>query len=263
MNTKFFLGLIILTVIVSLAVMAPLLSGYSYDQTALAFKNQSPSWHHWFGTDDLGRDVFTRVWYGARISLFVGIIAALIDMIVGVVWGGYAAYKGGMVDEVMMGIADILYSLPYLLVVVALMLVLGPGMVSILAALCIMGWITMARMVRSRILQLKTQEFVLAAESLGASHTRIFFGHLLPNTLESIVVTMTATIPAAIFTEAFLSFLGLGIQAPVASWGSMANDGLPALQFYPWRLLFPSLFICLTMLGFNLVGEGLRDRLER
>lgn len=255
------IGILIIAFIGLLAVCGPVLSGYHYYETNLAAKNLAPSLANWFGTDDLGRDVFTRVCFGARISLLVGIVAALIDMFIGVLWGGLAAYFGGIVDEVMMGIADILYALPYLLVVIMIMVVLGEGIVSLLVAMTVMGWITMARIVRGRILQLKGQEFVLAGRAIGLGHRRLFFGHLLPNAWESIIVTMTATIPAAIFTEAFLSFLGLGVQAPIASWGTMATEGLSALSFYPWRLLFPSFFLCVTMLGFNLIGDWLRDRL--
>lgn len=256
------IGLSILILIGLLAVIGPTISGYEYFETHLAAKNLAPSAQHWFGTDDLGRDVFTRVCFGARISLLVGIAAAFIDMMIGVLWGGLAAYFGGVVDEIMMGIADILYALPYMLVVILIMVVLGEGIISLLVAMTVIGWITMARIVRGRILQLKGQEFVLAGKAIGLGHRRIFFGHLLPNAWDSILVTMTATIPAAIFTEAFLSFLGLGIQAPIASWGTMANEGLAALSFYPWRLLFPSLFLCVTMLGFNLVGDALRDQLD-
>ena len=204
------IGLSILFLIGLLAVMGPTISGYQYFETDLAAKNLAPSAQHWFGTDDLGRDVFTRVCFGARISLLVGIAATVIDMIIGVLWGGLAAYFGGSVDEIMMGIADILYALPYMLVVILIMVVLGEGIISLLAAMTVIGWITMARIVRGRILQLKGQEFVLAGKAIGLGHRRIFFGHLLPNAWEPMIVTMTATIPAAIFTEAFFKFLGIG-----------------------------------------------------
>ncbi len=248
---KLTIGLILLFLIGLMAIAGPWLSPYSYYETNLAGKNLGPSLAHWFGTDDLGRDVLTRVCFGARISLFVGVAAALIDMVIGVMWGGIAAYYGGLVDEVMMGIADILYALPYLLVVIIISMVLGEGILSLLAAMTFIGWITMARIVRGRMMQLMGQEFMLAGRAMGLGHRRLFFGHLLPNAWESIIVTMTATIPAAIFTEAFLSFLGLGVQAPIASWGTMASEGLPALSFYPWRLLIPSFFLCVAMLGFH------------
>ncbi|MCB1135144.1 MAG: ABC transporter permease [Chlamydiia bacterium] len=255
-------SLYILGVLFLLAVFGPLFSPYTYYGTELAAKNSSPSYAHWFGTDDLGRDIFTRVWFGARISLFVGICAAVIDVLLGVLWGGTAALAGGRMDEYMMRAADILYGIPYLLLVILLMVVMGSGLVPIIIAMTITGWINMARIVRGQVLQLKQQDFVLAAEALGASFGRILFKHLLPNCMGPIVVTMTLTIPTAIFTEAFLSFLGLGVQAPIASWGTMASEGLPALRYYPWRLFFPAMFISFTMLAFNLVGDGLRDALD-
>lgn len=255
-------GLITLVILLGLAVIGPHINHFTYYETQLALKNQAPSWTHWFGTDDLGRDVFTRIWYGARISLFVGITAALIDVIVGVLWGGTAALLGGKADELMMRIADILYGLPYLLVVIMLMVILGAGLIPIIIAMTITGWINMARIVRGQVLQLKEQEFIIAARALGAGFFHILFRHLIPNVMAPVIVTMTLTIPSAIFTEAFLSFLGLGVQAPIASWGTMANDGLPALQYYPWRLFFPVFFISVTMLAFNLVGDGLRDAVD-
>ena len=255
-------GFGILLVIVTLALLGPLLSSHTYYATDLAAKNQPPSLSHWFGTDDLGRDLFTRTWYGARISLFVGITAAFVDLVVGVLWGSVAAFAGGTIDELMMRLADILYALPYMLVVIMLMVILGSGLIPIILAMTIIGWITMARIVRGQILLIKEQEYVMAAKALGASFSRILFRHLIPNAMGPILVTMTFTIPAAIFTEAFLSFLGLGVQAPAASWGTMASDGLPALQYYPWRLFFPAFFISITMLAFNLIGDGLRDALD-
>lgn len=255
-------GLYVLCLLALLAILGPLLSSHTYYETALELKNQPPSRAFWFGTDDLGRDMFTRICYGARISLFVGISAALIDLVIGVLWGGIAGLFGGKLDQLLMRIADILYALPYLLVVILLMVVMSSGLVPIIVALTITGWIGMARIVRGQIFQLKKQEYILAAQALGAGKLRILFRHLLPNAMGPIIVTMTLTIPFAIFTEAFLSFLGLGVQAPMASWGTMASDGLPAMRFYPWRLFFPAMFISITMLAFNLVGDGLRDALD-
>lgn len=252
-------ALVFLTMLAIFAIIGPHLSGYTYFDMHLDQKNFPPSEKFWFGTDDLGRDLFTRIAYGARISLFIGVAAGLIDCCIGMIWGGIAAYSGGKVDEVLMRIADVLYALPYLLMVILLMVVMGSGLVTILIAMTITGWITMARIVRGQILQIKKQEYVQAAIAMGASNTRILFRHLLPNALGPIIVTLTLTIPAAIFVEAFLSFLGLGIQAPIASWGTMANEGLPAMKYYPWRLFFPSLFISLTMLSFNLLGDGMRE----
>lgn len=261
-NKLAMVGLWILVILSIMAVIGPSINGFTYYDTNLKMKNLAPSSMYWFGTDDLGRDMFTRLWYGARISLFIGITAALIDLVIGIIWGGIAGYKGGKVDDFMMRFADILNGLPYLLVVIMLMVVMEQGLFTIIVAMTITGWIGMARIVRGQILQLKEQEYVLAARSLGASSSRILFKHLIPNAMGPIIVTMTLTVPSAIFTEAFLSFLGLGVQAPIASWGTMANDGLGALRYYPWRLFFPAIFISITMLAFNVLGDGLRDALD-
>lgn len=250
---------ITLITLISLAAVVPLISPHTYYDIDLSIKNQAPSYTHWFGTDDLGRDIFTRIWYGARVSLFVGIASATIDLLIGILWGGIAALSGGKIEECMMRACDILSSIPSLLVIISLMVVLGPGLHTIIIALSILGWITMARVVRGQFLQIKQQGYVLAARALGANFWRILFKHLLPNSVGPILVTLTMTIPSAIFAEAFLSFLGLGVQAPVASWGTMASEGLPALEYYPWRLFFPAAFISMTMLSFNIIGDGLND----
>lgn len=256
------LGLGILSVMLVMAIIGPWINPHSYDGMQLALKNRPPSAEFWFGTDDLGRDLFTRIWYGARISLFVGFAAAFIDLVMGVIWGGTAGCLGGRADDWMMRFADLLYGLPYLLVVILLMVVMGPGLFTILIAMTLTGWIPMARIVRGQVLQLMTQDYVLASRAMGASFPHILWKHLIPNAMGPILVTVTLTIPTAIFVEAFLSFLGLGVQAPIASWGSMANDGLQALKYYPWRLFLPAFFISVTMLAFNLVGDGLRDALD-
>lgn len=256
------IGTFLFLPILFLLLFGPTLSGYTYEGQQLAFKNHPPSFQFWFGTDDLGRDIFTRICYGARISLAVGLLAAFIDLIVGILWGGIAGLLGGRCDEAMMRCADTLYSLPYLLVVILLTVLLGNGLFSITIAITLTGWITMARIVRGQILSLKEVDFAMAARALGASPSRLLFRHLLPNAQGPILAVLTLTIPSAIFSEAFLSFIGLGIQAPLASWGTMANEGLPAMQFYPWRLFFPALFISLTMLSFNLLGEGVKASFE-
>ncbi|MBX9924320.1 MAG: ABC transporter permease [Rhabdochlamydiaceae bacterium] len=255
-------GFFILIFLILLAIIGPWLSSYTYYDTHLSLKNTPPCKKFWFGTDELGRDLFTRIWWGARISLFVGISASLIDLVLGVLYGAVAAMIGGKAEECMMRIADILYSIPYLLVVILLMVVIGSGISTILIALTFTGWIGMARIIRGQILQLSQMDFIKAAKALGAGKIRILFAHLIPNCMGSILVTVTLTIPSAIFAEAFLSFLGLGVQAPIASWGTMANEGLSALSYYPWRLFFPAGFICVTMLCFNLVGDGLRDAFD-
>lgn len=261
-NKSALFGLITLTVLIFMAIVGPWLSHYTYYETQLALKNEPPSATFWFGSDELGRDLFTRCWWGARISLFVGITASLVDLVIGVFFGAIAGLIGGKTEEWMMRFADVLYTIPYLLVVILLMVVIGSGILTIIIALTMTGWINMARIVRSQILQIKQQDYVRAAFALGASRRRVLLQHLIPNAMGPIIVTLTLTIPSAIFAEAFLSFLGLGVQAPIASWGTMANDGLPALRYYPWRLFFPATFISLTMLSFNLLGDGLRDAFD-
>lgn len=253
------IGICILFPLFFLGLFGPLVSPHSYDAIHPLFKNLPPSADFWFGTDELGRDLFTRVCYGARISLSIGILAGIIDLAVGVTWGGISGFFGGFLDECMMRILDALSILPSLLIVIGLTLVFGNSFFSLLLAITFTGWITMARMVRGEVLRLKQMEYALAAKALGASSPRILFGHLLPNASGPILSTLMLTIPSAIFSEAFLSFLGLGIQAPLASWGTLANDGLAALQYYPWRLFFPSCAICLTLLGFHFIGEGLHS----
>lgn len=261
-NKSALIGSFFLTFLIIMALIGPYLNSYTYFETHLELKNNPPSKMFWFGSDELGRDIFTRIWWGARISLSIGIIAALIDVIIGVIWGSLAAYFRGIVDEIMMRICDILYSIPYLLIVILLLVIMGPGFLTIIIALTVTGWINMARIIRSQTLQILECDFIQAAHSIGASKKRIIFRHLIPNTFGTIITTMTLTIPVAIFTETFLSFLGLGIQAPVASWGVMVNDSLSALRYYPWRLTFPAIMITLTMLSFNLFGDGLRDAFD-
>jgi oligopeptide transport system permease protein len=256
------LGLYILLSLILCSIFIPLFSSLSYYETNLGMKNTPPNQEFFFGTDDLGRSIFSRIWWGARISLFVGITAAIIDMIIGVIYGSFAALSGGRTEEVMMRIADTFHSLPYLLMVILLTVVMGQGIITIILAITLTGWINMARITRAETLKLKEQDFVQAALSLGASTRRILFVHIIPNCFGTILTTVTLTIPSAIFTESFLSFLGLGVQAPVASWGTMASNGLAALTYYPWMLFFPATFISNTMLAFNLLGNGLRDAFD-
>lgn len=261
-NKLAMLGVLLLILLIIMAIFGPMMTGYDYATNNLTNTNKPPSGDHWFGTDDLGRDVFTRTWEGARISLFIGVAAALIDFTIGVFWGGFSGYKGGRVDEIMMRIADVLYGVPYLLLVILLMVVLGQSLSTMILAMTITGWINMSRIVRGQVLSLKHQEYVLASRTLGAPLTRIMGKHLIPNTMGPILVTMTLTVPSAIFTESFLSYLGLGLTPPLASWGTMASEGLPALKYYPWRLFFPAMFISLTIFAFNVIGDGLRDALD-
>lgn len=254
------LGFILLIVI--MAIIGPHLVPYTYDSNDLMNTNKGPSGAHWFGTDDFGRDMFVRTWMGARISLIVGVVAAAIDLFVGVIYGGIMGFFGGRVDLIMNKFSEILYSIPYLLVVIMLLVVFEPGLFNIILALTITGWVNMSWIVRGEIMQLKSREFVLASRSMGADWKRLLFRHLLPNAMGPIIVTVTLSVPSAIFAEAFLSFLGLGIQAPVASLGSMINESLTGWMLYPWRLIFPALVISLTMLSFNIFGDGLRDALD-
>ncbi len=255
-------GLGIIIVISLLAIFGPMLSPYSYSDQSLTDANQPPSAAHWLGTDNLGRDLATRICYGARISLSIGIVASLINLGIGVLYGGISGYFGGRIDSFMMRIVDILYGIPLLLYVILLMVVLKPGLWNVFIALGLVYWLRMARIVRVQVLSLKELEYVLAARVLGASHQRLIFGHLLPNSLGPIIVTLTLSIPEAIFTEAFLSFIGLGVSAPMASWGVLASEGVVTLRSYPFQLLSPAIAISLTMLGFNFLGDGLRDALD-
>jgi len=256
-------GLVFLIFLTIMAILGPILSPYEVNKQDRPNQYQPPSAEHWFGTDGAGRDVFTRTWYGARISLFVGTMAALIDVTIGIIYGGIAGYRGGRTDNIMMRIIEILYGLPYLLVVILLLVVLRPSLMTIIIALTVTGWVGMARIVRGQVMQIKNYEFVLASQSFGAKTSRIIRKNLLPNTMGPIIVQMTLTVPSAIFAEAFLSFIGLGIQAPVASWGVMANDSLGAiLSGNWWTLFFPAFFISFTMFAFNVLGDGLQDALD-
>ncbi|WP_414739353.1 ABC transporter permease [Macrococcoides canis] len=261
-----FLGLIVLICIFIMAIVGPIVSGYEGSKQSLMAANLKPDSNHWFGTDDLGRDVFTRVWLGARISLGIGIVAAILDIFIGILIGSIAGYAAGrnkigdLIDSSLMRIIETLYGIPYLLVVILLLVLMKPGLLTMIIALNLTGWISMARIVRAQVLQMKQRQFVIAAELLGTNHFDILRKHILPNIIAVIIVNLTFTIPSAIFAESFLSFLGLGVQAPSASWGTMANDALGViLSGEWWRLFFPSLLIALTMFAFNAIGDGLQD----
>ncbi|MCU7556901.1 ABC transporter permease [Macrococcus capreoli] len=263
------LGIIVLITIISLAILGPVISGQSGSKQSLISANLAPDGTHWFGTDDLGRDVFTRIWLGVRISLVIGVIAALVDIIIGIFVGAIAGYAAGRsklgdtIDNILMRIVDVLYGIPYLLIVILLLVLLKPGLLTMIIALSLTGWVSMARIVRGQVLQLKQEQYIKAAELLGTSHLKIIQQHILPNIMGVIIVNLTFTIPSAIFAESFLSFLGLGIQAPSASLGTMANDALGViLSGEWWRLFFPSLFIALIMFCFNVIGDGLQDTLQ-
>lgn len=263
------LGLFLLLVVTFLAIFGPQMVSYNYSDQTLESKNLAPNSEHWFGTDSLGRDMWARTWYGARISLTIGVAAALIDLVMGLLVGGVSGYMAGRgkfgdrVDSFLMRVVEILYGIPYLLVVILLLVVMKPGLWTIILALSITGWVGMARIVRGQILQLKEQEYVSAAQKLGTPHRKIIWRHLFPNMIGIIIVNLTFTIPQAIFAESFLSFIGLGVQAPIASWGTMANDALGViLTGQWWRLFFPGFLISLTMFAFNVFGDGLQDALD-
>ncbi|WP_234123484.1 ABC transporter permease [Clostridium hydrogenum] len=256
------LGLSFIVLITLAAIFGPMLSKYNYTAQDLGSADLGPSLSHWFGTDKFGRDLFVRVLEGARVSLTIGLVASVLSIFIGVIYGGISGYFGGVVDNIMMRIVEAIYAIPMTIYVILIMVVLKPGLESIIIALTISFWVTMARIVRGQVMTLKQQEFVLAAKTIGASNMRIILKHLIPNCLGQIIVTLTLSIPDAIFQEAFLSFIGLGIAPPLASWGSLASDALGGYQLYPYQLLFPALAICLTMLAFNLLGDGLTYALD-
>lgn len=255
-------GLFVLSIIILLAIFGPMFSPYTYDGQDFLTRNAGPSAAHWFGTDKFGRDIFTRVLYGARISLQVGFAAAAINLVIGIAYGGFAGYMGGRTDMIMMRLVDILYSIPTMLYVILIMLVFGSNMTSILIGICVSYWVGMARTVRSQVLTLKQQEFSLAAFVLGASKQRILFKHLILNAMGPIIVTVTLMIPQAIFTESFLSFVGVGISAPEASWGTMAQQAKQMIDTYPMQVVYPVAAICITMFALNFIGDGLSEALD-
>lgn len=261
-NKLAMVGLIFLAIMIMLCIFVPLFSPYTYDGKDLAHMNEMSSLAHPMGTDYLGRDLLVRVMMGGRISLVVGFAAAAISLVIGVTYGGIAGYCGGKVDMVMMRIVDAMYSIPDMLYIILITVVLEPSMGSILLGICISSWMGMARQVRTQVMTLKEQEFSLAAFVLGASRKRILFKHLVVNSMGPIIVSVTLLVPSAIFNEAFLGFLGIGIPAPNASWGTLANDAKRFLTTAPMQVIWPTLAICLTMLALNFIGDGLGDALD-
>ncbi|MGE5485893.1 MAG: ABC transporter permease [Ignavibacteriales bacterium] len=255
-------GLIVLVILTLAAIVGPVLSPHAYDEQSYDVMNVPPCREYWFGTDALGRDLFVRVLHGARISLSIGVVSSLINLTIGVTYGAIAGFAGGRVDDFMMRIVDILYAIPILLIVILLMVMLGSGLGNIFLALGIAYWLTMARIVRGQILSIKEQDYILAARVTGVPRWKLITRHLIPNAIGPIVVYATLSIPTAIFLEAFLSFIGLGVSAPVASWGTLASDGIQSMKSYPWQLFFPAAAISVCLLSFNFVGDGLRDALD-
>lgn len=255
-------GLIFLVVMVILVIFVPLLSPYSYEEQNMSLRNAMPSLAHPFGTDQLGRDILVRVMYGGRISLAIGFATALINLVIGIVYGGVSGYVGGKVDMVMMGIIDIIYAVPTLLYVVLILMIFGNSIPSMMLAICLTSWIQMARQVRTQVMSLKEMEFSLAAKVLGASNLRILIKHLIINALGPIIVCLTMMVPSAIFTESFLSFVGIGLDLSIPSWGTLANDCRNVIFTYPIQIVWIVVIMCLTILSLNFVGDGLGEALE-
>ncbi|WDV45497.1 ABC transporter permease [Clostridiaceae bacterium M8S5] len=257
------ISICILLIISIMTIIGPSLTTYTYDNVETSIRNLNPSTEHYFGTDHLGRDLFARAWKAGRISILIGLIGAFIDTVVGCLYGGIAGYFGGKVDTIMMRIVEVLSSVPYLIVVIIIKMTFNKsGLISLIIALTITGWCGMARLVRGQILQLKEREYIMAARALGVSPFNIIRKHLIPNTMGVIIVAITFDVPAFIFAEAFLSFLGLGVQSPNTSWGMLVSTARGNLMFYPYQLFIPALLISLTMLSFSLLGDGLRDALD-
>lgn len=245
-----------------LCVLGPWFSGTSYQDQDLELGAVGPSAAHWFGTDTLGRDLFVRMLYGGRISLGVGLSATLVALTIGVLYGAVAGYLGGKIDAVMMRVVDILYALPFTIFVILLMVIFGRNIILLFLAIGAVEWLTMARIVRGQIMALKKLEFIEAARALGYGNSRILFRHLIPNILGPIIVYTTLTIPAVMLLEAFLSFLGLGVQPPMSSWGTLIKDGAEKMEEYWWLLVFPGTVFSLTLFSLNFLGDGLRDALD-
>lgn len=255
-------GGITLIILSLLCVIGPWFSPYGYQETNLENTFSPPSAAHWLGTDQLGRDLFTRLMFGGQISLMVGLVATFVALTIGVVYGAVSGYVGGKLDRVMMRIVDILYALPFTIFVILLMVFFGRNIVLLFVAIGAVEWLTMARIVRSQIMSLKRMEFIEAARSLGYGTPRIIFRHMIPNILGPIIVYTTLTIPGVMLLEAFLSFLGLGVQPPMSSWGVLIKDGAERMEEYPWLLLFPGTVFSLTLFSLNFLGDGLRDALD-
>ena len=261
-NKLALLGLVLLVLVVVLLFAGPTISGQDYQFIDASQKNQLPSAEHWFGTDDMGRDLFTRVCVGGRISIYIGLCCTLVMFVIGALVGAIAGLKGGIVDDLIMRVCEFIGNLPYLIIVVILSMVMGRSLFSLVFAMSLTAWVGTARMVRGQILLIKEMDYVQASRALGADTGRIIIKHLLPNTLGIIMVDITMSVPGFIFSEAFLSYIGLGVRPPETSWGALASAGQQNLMFYPYQLFFPCLLIVLTMLSFHLIGDGLSDALD-
>ena len=256
------LGLAILVVFIVIALLTPWIAPYSYQEQNLELGASGPSAAHWLGTDIFGRDLMTQIMYGGRVSLAVGFIATTVALLIGVTWGAIAGYVGGRTDAVMMRLVDILYALPFMIFIVLLTVVFGRSMLLLFLAIGAVEWLTMARIMRGQVQSLRQMEFVEAAVSLGLPPATLIFRHLVPNALGPIIVYTTLTIPNVMLLEAFLSFLGLGVQPPQTSWGLLISYGAETMEEYPWLLIFPGIALTLTLFSLNFLGDGLRDALD-
>lgn len=261
-NPVAMISLVVLVLLVLVALLGPAICGQDYTYMEPTLKNQAPSAEHWFGTDMLGRDLFARVCVGARVSLLIALVCTLVQVVIGCAYGGIMAYFGGWVDSIMMRIIEVMMSIPYLLVVIIVMMVLGNSVPSLLVALCVTSWCNTARAIRGVILQLKSSEYVMAAQALGAPAGRVIRKHLLPNTIGILILNTATSIPNYIFQESTLGFLGIGLQPPDTSLGVLISLGQAAMEFYPLQLIFPAAALVLIVLAFNLLGDGLRDALD-
>ena len=245
-----------------LAIFAPMLTPFSYEETDLVLGAVPPNSTHWFGTDELGRDLLTRTLYGARISLAIGLLAVFVSVVIGTTYGAVSGYIGGKVDYIMQRFLEILYTMPFMILVIILLTIFGHNIFVLFIALGAIQWLTMARIVRGQVISLKQMEFVDAARSMGVSKLTIVARHMLPNVLGAVIVYTTLTIPAVILEEAFLSFLGVGVQEPMSSWGTLISSGVQVMEEFPWAVIFPCLTLVLTLLALNFLGDGLRDALD-
>ncbi len=255
-------GLAALLALALLALLTPWIAPYSYEGQDLALGATPPSAAHWLGTDTLGRDLLTRILYGSRVSLMVGAIATGVALVIGVLYGTVAGFAGGRIDAWMMRLVDIIYALPFMIFIILLMVIFGRSILLLFLVIGAVEWLTLARIVRGQVQTLRQQEFIEAAVAMGLSRWRIIVRHLIPNTLGPVIVYTTLTIPSVILLEAFLSFLGLGIQPPQSSWGSLISAGVDTMEEYPWLLIFPGLTLSITLFALNFLGDGLRDALD-
>ena len=255
-------SLIYISLLVVVAIITPFIAPYDYAYQDLALGASAPSSDHLLGTDTLGRDLLTRMMYGSRISLMVGFLATSVALVIGVIWGTIAGFSGGKTDAIMMRIVDTLYGIPFIILIILLMVIFGRNLILLFLAIGAVEWLTMARIVRSQVLNLSKQEFILSAEAMGVSKLSIIFRHLIPNAMGPVIVYATLTVPQIMLLESFLSFLGLGVQPPLSSWGLLIRDGAVSMEEYWWLLIFPSLAFSLTLFSLNFIGDGLRDAID-